>query len=132
DHDASDGLAVAVPLQQAAADVGTEADGGDVLHQDRPSQWSAGAQSSALDRAQVLDVPAALHVVFAAGELQNATAYVRVGVADPGDHLFHGDAVSAQAFRVDGDLVLALETSDARHLRDSRNLPDRVAESEVL
>src|SRR5205823_10911323 len=132
DHDASHGLAVAVPLEQAAPDVGTEADGGDVLHQNRRSQWSARAQGSALDGAQVLDVPAALHVVFAAAELENATAYVRIGVADPGDHLFHGDAIGAQPFRVDGHLVLALETPDARHFRDSRHLPDRVAEGEVL
>src|SRR5262249_36982712 len=52
----ADRLALAVPLEQPAPDVGPEAHGGDVPDQQWRPAGSAGAQRDLFDRAQVVDV----------------------------------------------------------------------------
>ena len=132
DHDAADGLAFAVPLEQAAPDVGAEAHRREVLDQQRRPVRPVGAHRDLLDRSEVLDVAAPAHVVLAPRELEDAAPHVVVRLPDGVDDLRQRDAVGAQAAGIDGDLVLLLVAAHAGHLGDARHAAQRVAQREVL
>ena len=131
DDDATHGLALAVPLGEAPAHLGTDADGRDVPEQD----GRAGGVDAERDLADVVrrgDVAAAADHELLLGGLEEPSADVAVAVlhggADPGD----GHPVRAQPVGIHRDLVLPDEAADARHLGHAGDAGQLVLQEPVL
>ena len=118
DDDAADGFALAVQFGDAAPHVGPDTHIRHIL-QKNGQPPGVNAQGNPADVFQGLDIAQAPNHELLLGEFEGARAHIAVaclnGGADSGDR----NVVGAQFFRVDGDLVLADKTADARHLGDA-------------
>ena len=132
DDDAADGVADAVEVGDAAADVGADRHLRHVPHQDRRARLRRRPDDDALDVVDRLHVAAAAHHVLGAGELEQPPADLVVALADRVDHVGERDVVGEQPVRVDVDLVLLDEAADRRHLGDAGHGLQLVAQVPVL
>ena len=132
DHDAADGLSLAVPVHDATAHLRSEMDHCDVGEIDRRARRKACLEGDLLKVLQARDVAPAAHHVFAAGPLDHPPTDVAVGLLHGGQHIVESDSVRGKLGRIDLDLVLLLESADRGDFRDSRHGPKPVGEIPVL
>ena len=131
---AADRLALAVPLEQAAADVAGRS------ARVPTSSTSSGVPSGPVARtAIVLEVGRGPGCSRGRGRSTRGPHISRMrpptslfDCADGGDHVRQRDAVGAQPVGIDGDLVLLLVAADAGDLGDAGHAAERVAQGEVL
>ena len=123
DHDAAHGVAAAVEIGDAAADLGAERDLGHVAQQHRRPE-RVDAQHDLLEIGRRVDVAAAADHVLLARHLDEPAAHLDVGAAHRLGDLHDPEAVGLQPVRVDRDLVLLLEAPEAR---PPRRRPARTA-----
>ena len=131
DDDPSDRLALAVPVGQAAPDLRPETDARDVLHEDG-SPRPVDAERDLADVVERFDVPEAADHELLLRDLQQPPARVAVTVLNGLSHSGNRNAVGAEPVRIDGDLVLAHEAADARHLGHAPHARQLVLEEPVL
>ncbi len=131
DDDATNYLALAVELRDAAAQVGALLHGGDVAQQDgRPPPVRT--QRDGLEVGQRAHVAPPPHEVLPPGELDGAAAHVVVPRANGGDHSPERNLIGGQGVGIDGHLVLLLEPADAGDLGHAGDAFEPVSEVPVL
>ena len=131
DDDAAHRLALAVPVDQAAADLRSDRHVRHVPDQHRHAA-GAGRQNDRLQVPQFPHVAAAAHHVLAFGHLDQAAADVRVRLLDRPPHDRQGKTVGPEPDRVHLDLVLAHEAADRRDFGDSFDREQAVLQVPVL
>ncbi len=131
DHDAAHGFALAIEFGDAAAHVGAELHVGDFAEQDRRAARSGADR----DFAQVVhrrDVAFDAEDEFLLRHLHRAPAGFAVAALDRAGDLAQGDAVSAEAVGIDGDLILLHVAADGRHLGHALDAGELVFEIPIL
>ena len=121
-HDATDGLAGAVPVGGAAANLRPVAHARDVAEPDGRAARTD-RHDALLEILQLLDVAAPAQHVLATGEFEHACAHFRVGIADRSRDVGHREPEAHQPVWVDDDLVLALESTEGGDFRHARRRP---------
>jgi hypothetical protein len=119
DHDhTADCLAFAIPIGEAAADLGTDSDVGDIFEQDRYAP-GATTQDSVLQIPDLLDVTPPPHHELALRHLDQPAADFDVRTLDRLLDSLQRQPVGAESNRIDLDLVLADEATDRRDFGDA-------------
>ncbi len=131
DDDPAHGVAEAVEIRDAAADLGPDLDPRDVAQEHRRTA-GPGLDDDLLEVGDAARVPAAADHVLAARELHQAAAHLVVALADRGDHLVERQVVRGEPGGIDRDLVLLDEPADGRHFGHAGNGLQRVAHGPVL
>src|ERR1039458_5785133 len=118
DDDSADGF-LAVLVEDAAAELRTELDAGDVADRDRRAV--VGAERDIFDVLEAADEADAADHLFRVADLHHLGADVVVGALDSGDDLLERDVVGAEFYGIEVDLVLPDEAAYAGHLGDARS-----------
>ncbi len=132
DHDAADGLSLAVPIDDATAHLRPEMNRRDIGEIDGRACRDTRTDRDPPQVIQVLDVAPASHHVFAAGPLDHAPTDVAVGLLHGGQHIVESDSIRGELGRIDLDLVLLLESADRGDLGHARYRAEPVGEVPVL
>ena len=121
---------IAVQFGEAAAHVRPDRDLGDVSQCDRRSAAHANANGlKVFDRTYVAPAP---HHVFRSAQLYGSPSDVVVAHADRVSNGFNRNAVRGKFVRIQIDLILLDETSQARHLGDPFNTRQLIAKIPIL
>ena len=131
DDDAADGLALAVPVGDAAAHVRSDDDRAEIGDQDRRAVGPR-ADRRLRQLARVGDVALGAQDVLGLRHLHDPAADLVVGALDHLPHLAERDVVGAQLLRIDGDLVLLHVAADAGDLGDAVGAGQLVLQVPVL
>ncbi len=131
DDDAADVVPGAVQVRDAAADLRSQLDAGDVLQEDRHPALS-NLHHDLLEVVEGVRVPVSPHHVLTARELEQAASDLVVRAPDRFDHLVQRELVGGEPVGVDRDLVLLDEAADGGDLRHARQRLDGVAQRPVL
>src|SRR5262249_18024105 len=130
-HDnAADGLALAVPLRHATADIRPEGYRSEVPDQHGDPVFARdGDRFQIRQRSQVTHAP---HHVLRAFELNQPSAHLLRAVAALVDHVRKWNAEGTEFVRVQSNLILPDKAADARNLRDSWNRLNLIAKEPIL
>ena len=132
DDGAAHGLALAVQLGDAAADVGPERHPAQVGDADRGSGAAVDAHGHLAQVVERVHVAAATHEVFAARHLDHPSTHLSIAAPERSRYVGQREAVRVQPRGIHLDLVLALVATHGGHLGHAGHARERVAQVEVL
>ncbi len=130
DHDAADGLTLAVELGQAFPQVRPQFHRGYLVDGQRSAIGSL--ERNLPQVVQRMDVAPAPDEILRRRNLQRFAAHIAVAFANRIDHIVQADAVIDELVRIDVDLVLLHEAADAGHLGHAFDRTERIFERPIL
>ena len=131
DHDAADGLALAVQLRNAASLVRSDLNPGDVLDQDRRATVVR-ADRDQIDIVHRLEIAAPADHVFSPRHFQHASAHLGIAVSDRIDHGLDRQPIGGQRIGVHFNLVLLDESAHRCHFGHARHAFQLITQIPIL